>query len=202
MKLIVGLGNPGREYENTRHNMGFRTIARLAEKYGICLNENKFKAVYGKGLLAGEKVLLVKPLTYMNNSGEAIRAILDYYKIDPADIILIYDDIDLDPGQLRIREKGTAGSHNGMKSVIQHLGTTAFVRIRVGVGAKPEGWDLADYVLAHPEGSDAEKIQKGIEKAADAVEDILRKGIGDAMSMYNKKEEVKPEKDVKENRPQ
>ena len=148
MFLIAGLGNPGRQYEKTRHNMGFDTIDELIERHRIPQGGIAHKAMYGKGMIAGEKVLAVKPLTYMNLSGEAIREYVNYYKMDPeTELIVIYDDIDLEPGQIRIRKKGSAGGHNGIKSIIAQIGTQNFYRIKVGVGAKPKGWDLADYVL-------------------------------------------------------
>ena len=187
MKIVIGLGNPGKEYESTRHNAGFMTIDKLAGKYSVSINEYKHKALCGKAMIGLDKVLLVKPQTYMNNSGEAVREVMDYYKVEPTDIIIIYDDIDLDPSQLRIREQGTAGSHNGMKSVIKHMGTTEFPRVRVGVGAKPENWDLADYVLAHPEGEDKKHIDEGIDKAVTAIEMLLKDEKSEAMNMFNKK---------------
>ena len=186
MKIIVGLGNPGKEYETTRHNMGFMTVDRLAKKFGIDIIDLKHKGMCGKGIISGEKVMLVKPQTYMNNSGECVREVMDYYKVLPEDILIIYDDIDLDPGQLRIRKNGSAGSHNGMKSVIKHMGTQVFPRVRVGVGAKPEGWDLADYVLSRISPDADREIIKGTEDAAEAVECIISKGIDDAMNLYNR----------------
>ena len=148
MYIIAGLGNPGSKYEKTRHNMGFRVIDLLAEKYHIDMNMKKHKAVCGTGVIEGRKVMLLKPQTFMNLSGESIREAVDFYKIDPeTELIVIYDDISLAPGNLRIRKKGSAGGHNGMKNIILHLGTQVFSRIRVGVGEKPAGWDLADYVL-------------------------------------------------------
>ena len=193
MKLIFGLGNPGKKYEGTRHNMGFMTLDKLADKHGIAVNEGRLKGLSGSGVIEGEKVFLIKPQTFMNLSGECVRAYMDYYKLTPDDIIIIYDDIDLDPGQIRIRARGSAGSHNGMKSVIKHMGVQEFPRVRVGVGHKPENWDLADYVLSHFEGEDAKAIGEGINKAAEAVEDILGKGIDDAMNKYNKKPKTEEE---------
>lgn len=186
MKIIIGLGNPGKEYAATRHNMGFMAIDRLAEKYGIDIIDLKHKGICGKGMIEGEKVMLVKPQTYMNNSGECVRELMDYYKTESEDIIIIYDDIDLDPGQLRIRKSGTAGSHNGMKSVISHMGTQIFPRVRIGVGAKPDGWDLADYVLSRITPEADKEIVKGIETAGEAVVSILSKGIDEAMNIYNR----------------
>lgn len=186
MFLIAGLGNPGRQYEKTRHNMGFDTIDELIERHRIPQGGIAHKAMYGKGMIAGEKILAVKPLTYMNLSGEAIREYVNYYKMDPeTELIVIYDDIDLDPGQIRIRKKGSAGGHNGIKSIIAQIGTQNFYRIKVGVGAKPKGWDLADYVLGRFSSEERELVDKAICDAADAVEMILKDGIEAAMNHYN-----------------
>ena len=186
MFLIAGLGNPGRQYEKTRHNMGFDTIDELIERHRIPQGGIAHKAMYGKGMIAGEKVLAVKPLTYMNLSGEAIREYGNYYKMDPeTELIVIYDDIDLEPGQVRIRKKGSAGGHNGIKSIIAQIGTQNFYRIKVGVGAKPKGWDLADYVLGRFSSEERELVDKAICDAADAVEMILKDGIEVAMNHYN-----------------
>ncbi|MBQ2250106.1 MAG: aminoacyl-tRNA hydrolase, partial [Lachnospiraceae bacterium] len=145
MFLIAGLGNPGKEYETTRHNAGFMVIDALADKLGADVSEKKHKGLCGKAVIGGQKCILLKPQTYMNSSGESIRAAADYFKIAPEDIIIIYDDISLAPGQLRVRAKGSAGGHNGIKSIIAHLGTQEFPRVRVGVGEKPSRMDLADY---------------------------------------------------------
>lgn len=186
MFLIAGLGNPGRQYEKTRHNMGFDTIDELIERHRIPQGGIAHKAMYGKGMIAGEKVLAVKPLTYMNLSGEAIREYVNYYKMDPeTELIVIYDDIDLEPGQIRIRKKGSAGGHNGIKSIIAQISTQNFYRIKVGVGAKPKGWDLADYVLGRFSSEERELVDKAICDAADAVEMILKDGIEAAMNHYN-----------------
>ena len=186
MFLIAGLGNPGRQYEKTRHNMGFDTIDELIERHRIPQGGIAHKAMYGKGMIAGEKVLAVKPLTYMNLSGEAIREYVNYYKMNPeTELIVIYDDIDLDPGQIRIRKKGSAGGHNGIKSIIAQIGTQNFYRVKVGVGAKPKGWDLADYVLGRFSSEERELVDKAICDAADAVEMILKDGIEAAMNHYN-----------------
>ena len=148
MYLVAGLGNPGKQYEATRHNMGFDTIDYLIEEYKFPKGGVKFNAMYGKTMIGGEKVILMKPLSFMNLSGGPIRDMVNYFKIDPeTELIVIYDDIDLDPGQLRIRKQGSAGGHNGIKDIIRQLGTEKFLRIKVGVGAKPKGWDLADHVL-------------------------------------------------------
>ncbi|MGN0399262.1 MAG: aminoacyl-tRNA hydrolase [Blautia sp.] len=192
MYLIAGLGNPGKQYEHTRHNMGFDTIDELVDRYRIPGAGVAHKAMYGKGMIAGEKVILAKPLTYMNLSGDSIREFINYYKMDPeTELIVIYDDIDLEPGQIRIRKKGSAGGHNGMKSIINQLGTQNFYRIKVGVGAKPKGWDLADYVLGRFPSEERDLVDEAIKEAAEAVELILREGIEAAMNRYNaKKKEV------------
>ncbi|MGN1171657.1 MAG: aminoacyl-tRNA hydrolase, partial [Lachnospiraceae bacterium] len=150
MFIIAGLGNPGKQYENTRHNTGFSVIDVIAEASDIAVLEKKHKAVIGKGYIDGQKVILAKPQTFMNLSGESIRELIDYYKVDEtSELIVIYDDISMDVGQLRIRKKGSAGGHNGIKNIIAHLGHDEFLRIKVGVGEKPKGYDLADYVLGH-----------------------------------------------------
>ena len=188
MKIIAGLGNPTKEYEGTRHNIGFSVIDLLADQYNIHMNEKKHKAICGKGMIEGEKVLLVKPQTYMNLSGESIAEAVSFYKLDPEeDLIVIYDDIDLDVGRLRIRAKGSAGGHNGMKNIIAHLGTQVFARIRVGVGAKPKDWDLADYVLGRFSGEDIPLIQEGRENACEAVKVIIQQGVEVAMNRLNVK---------------
>ena len=188
MYLIVGLGNPGRKYEKTRHNMGFDVIDCLVEKHGVPQSGVKFNAMFGKGLIGGERVILMKPLSFMNLSGGPVREMVNFFKIDPEkELIVIYDDIDLDPGQLRIRKQGSAGGHNGMKDIICCLGTDRFVRVKVGVGARPQDWDLADYVLSRFSDADRKVIDEGIEQAADAVEMAVEKGVDIAMNQYNKK---------------
>ena len=188
MKIIAGLGNPTREYEGTRHNIGFSVIDKLAEQYNISMTEKKHKAICGKGIIEGEKVVLLKPQTYMNLSGESIGEAVNYYKVDPEeDLIVIYDDIDLEPGKLRIRAKGSAGGHNGIKSIINQIGTQNFYRIKVGVGAKPKGWDLADYVLGRFPSEERNLVDEAIREAAKAVEVILDEGIEAAMNRYNAK---------------
>lgn len=188
MYVIVGLGNPSKEYDNTRHNIGFAAIDSLSDKYGISVNEVKHKALLGKGVIDGTKVILVKPLTYMNLSGEAVRAVVDYYKIDEeAELIVIYDDISLDVGQLRIRKKGSAGGHNGIKNIIQHLGHDTFQRIKIGVGEKPKGYDLADYVLGHFSKEEQDVMKDALEKVDGAVKLMLMDDVDEAMNRYNKK---------------
>ena len=188
MYLVVGLGNPGKQYEATRHNMGFDTIDHLVEDYNVPQGGVKFNAMYGKGRIGGQPVILMKPLSYMNLSGGPIREMANYFKINPeTEMIVIYDDIDLDPGQLRIRKKGSAGGHNGIKHIIQQLGTQNFVRIKVGVGAKPKGWDLADYVLGRFDKDDRVLVEEAQERACKAVELILTDSVDAAMNEYNKK---------------
>ncbi len=194
MFIIAGLGNPDRQYEGTRHNVGFDVIDRIAEKYNISVDVKKHRALLGKGVIEGQKVILAKPQTYMNLSGESIRSLVDYYKIDGEhELLVIYDDINLGVGQLRIREKGSAGGHNGIKNIIAHLGTQVFPRIRVGVGEKPSRYDLADYVLGHFSKAEKELMEEGYDHAVDAAGMILSGRIGDAMSEYNrKKKETRP----------
>ena len=186
MYLIVGLGNPGRQYEATRHNMGFDVIDKLVEEYQVPQGGVKFNAMYGKGIIGGQPALLMKPLSYMNLSGGPVREMANYFKIDPeTEMIVIYDDIDLDPGQLRIRKKGSAGGHNGIKNIILHLGTQVFPRVRVGVGEKPEGYDLADYVLGHFQGDEKKLMEEAYDRAAAAVAEILTDGPDKAMNDFN-----------------
>lgn len=188
MYIIVGLGNPERKYDGTRHNIGFSALTVLADTYGISMDIKKHKAVCGKGVIEGQKVLLAMPQTYMNLSGESVRELVDYYKIDPEEeLIVIYDDINLAPGKLRIRPKGSAGGHNGIKNIIAHLGTQVFPRIRVGVGEKPKGWDLADYVLGRFPGEEEPVIRKALEKTTKACCEIITADVTSAMNKYNNK---------------
>ena len=187
MYLIAGLGNPTREYENTRHNVGFETIDILADKAGTTVTEKKHKALYGKGYIGGQKVILAKPQTYMNLSGESIREIADFYKIEPENIIILCDDINLSEGQLRIRLKGSAGGHNGLKNIISHLGTQEFPRIRIGVGEKPRGMDLADYVLGRFPKEQQAVMEEAYRDAADAACMMIEEGADAAMNHYNRK---------------
>ena len=185
MYIIAGLGNPTREYEKTRHNVGFEVIDVLADMLGTTVEEKKFKGCYGRGIIGGEKVLLLKPQTFMNLSGESIRAASDFYKVDPEHIIIIYDDISLDVGQLRIRKKGSAGGHNGIKNIIAHLGTQEFPRIKVGVGDKPKKMDLADYVLSRFSKEDRAAMEDAFKEAAKAVEVMITEGMDTAMNQFN-----------------
>ena len=187
MFLIAGLGNPGKEYETTRHNAGFMVIDALADKLGADVSEKKHKGLCGKAVIGGQKCILLKPQTYMNSSGESIRAAADYFKIAPEDIIIIYDDISLAPGQLRVRAKGSAGGHNGIKSIIAHLGTQEFPRVRVGVGEKPSRMDLADYVLGHFSKEERSIMDESAGRAAEALEVMITEGPDKAMNLFNKK---------------
>lgn len=186
MYIIVGLGNPTSKYDKTRHNVGFDTIDALAEKHGISLTSAKHKAICGTGSIDGEKVLLMKPQTFMNLSGEAVADAIRFYKCDPAtELLVIYDDISMEPGRLRMRAKGSAGGHNGIKNIIAHLGSENFRRIKIGVGAKPDGWDLADYVLSRFTPGERKSIDEAIDKSTDAITAIINSGFDTAMNRYN-----------------
>ena len=188
MYIIVGLGNPGRDYENTRHNIGFDVIDRLADQENIGVLEKKHKAIIGKGVVAGEKCILAKPQTFMNLSGESVRALLDYYKADETtNLIVISDDVSLDVGQLRIRKKGSAGGHNGLKNIIAHLGHDTFMRVKMGVGEKPKGRDLADYVLGHFSPQERKVMDEAAERAADAIRMMIAEDADAAMNEFNRK---------------
>ena len=188
MYIIAGLGNPGQPYEGTRHNAGFDVIDVLAREYNISVDYRKNRALIGKGIIEGRKVILAKPQTYMNLSGESIRGLMDYYKADEeSELIVIYDDVSLDPGQIRIRKKGSAGGHNGIKSIIAHLGTEVFPRVKVGVGQKPRQYDLADYVLGHFSGEERERMAEGYRHAAEAVKYMVTDRVDEAMNEYNRK---------------
>lgn len=188
MYIIVGLGNPGKQYDHTRHNIGFQVIDYLAEQNGISVEEKKHKALVGKGMIGGEKVILAKPQTYMNLSGESVRELVDYYKIDwEEELIVISDDISLDVGGIRVRKKGSAGGHNGLKNIIQHLGSEGFTRIKMGVGEKPKGYDLADYVLGHFSTEEKQIMADSAKKAAEAIQTIFSDGVDMAMNRFNSK---------------
>ncbi len=187
MIVIAGLGNPGREYEKTRHNAGYDVLDVFAAENGIRVDRIKFKSMTGEGFIAGEKVMLIKPLTYMNKSGEAVREVLDFYKLDKSNLIVLVDDIDIQFGSIRIRKRGSAGSHNGMKSIISHIGTDEFTRIKLGIGKNPEYYDLADYVLSKFSKEEREEIDKMIVRAAQATKMILTDGVDAAMNIFNSK---------------
>lgn len=185
MYLIVGLGNPEPEYSNTRHNMGFDVINCLAKQTKIDITKSKFNSLYGSGMVEGEKVILIKPQTYMNLSGKAVREFKNFYKVDLSQIIIISDDIDLEKGEIRIRKKGSAGSHNGMKSVIQELATEEFTRVRVGIGNPKFKGDLINYVLEPISKEEREILDEGIFDAKSAIIEIIKNGIDSAMNKYN-----------------
>lgn len=188
MFVIVGLGNPDKKYELTRHNIGFDVIDALADKYNISVKEKKHKALVGSGVIEGIKVLLVKPLTYMNLSGQSVAEVMNFYKLDPEeDMIIAYDDISLAPGNIRIRKKGSAGGHNGIKSIIAMTGTQNFMRIKVGVGEKPAGWDLADYVMGRFDKEDRQKVNEAIEDAMAAAVLMMQGDVDKAMNNFNAK---------------
>ncbi len=194
MYLIAGLGNPTKQYEHTRHNIGFDAVTYLAERYHISMNTKKFRGICGSGVIEGQKVLLLQPQTYMNLSGESIGEAAAFYKLDPSsEVIVIYDDIALEPGNIRVRKKGSAGGHNGIKNIIAHLGTQEFQRIRIGVGEKPKEYDLADYVLGHFSAEDRRKVEEAFGYAADAVTLMVQDETDEAMNRYNRKQKQEAE---------
>ncbi len=185
MYLIVGLGNPEADYARTRHNMGVDVINEIADKYKIAISREKFNGLYGSGEIEGEKVILLKPQTFMNLSGDSVVEFVNYYKIDINNVIVVYDDIDTNPGSIRIRKKGGPGTHNGMKSVVFRLNSEDFPRVRVGIGMPEHKNDLINYVIGNISDEDYEKLKIGIEKASDAVSSIIKDGIDNAMNKYN-----------------
>ena len=185
MYLIVGLGNPEVEYGKTRHNMGFNTINKIATKYNIDVNKTKFKGIYGTGMIENEKVILLKPQTYMNLSGESVKPYVDFYKIEKENILVIYDDMDIEPGKIKIRKKGSSGGHNGMKSIIQMVGTEDFPRIRIGIGRPEHNGDEINHVIGAIPEEQIPLLDEGTEKAKDAVIEILKNGIDIAMNKFN-----------------
>lgn len=190
MFLIAGLGNPEKRYEKTRHNIGFDTIDALAERYQISITEKKHKALCGSGVIDGVKVVLAKPQTYMNLSGESIAEIVNFYKLDPeSEMLVIFDDISLAPGNIRVRKKGSAGGHNGIKSIIASVGTQNFMRIKVGVGEKPAGWDLADHVLGRFSEEDRTAVESAIRDAEEAAVLMLHGEVDKAMNNFNAKKQ-------------
>ena len=185
MYLIVGLGNPDAEYDNTRHNMGFNAINEISKKYNIKLKKNKFQGLFEIGDIEGQKVILVKPQTYMNLSGNCVKEIVDFYKIEKENIIIIYDDMDIEPGKIKIRKKGSSGGHNGIKSIIQMLGTDEFPRIRIGIGKPEHKGDEINYVIGAIPDEEKERLIQGVEKAEKALIEILKNGIDIAMNKFN-----------------
>ncbi len=194
MYLIVGLGNPGDKYAHTRHNAGFDVLDALARKQGVSIGREKERALVGECFIAGQKTILALPQTYMNLSGEAVSGLMRWYKLPPENLLVVYDDVDLPPGSIRLRKNGSAGTHNGMRSIIGMLGYENFPRLRVGVGQKREGYELADWVLGHYIGEEAQTAQAAFETAADAVVEYITNGIESAMCKYNTKKSKKPPK--------
>ncbi len=185
MIVIAGLGNPGTKYASTRHNVGFDVMDVLANKFNIKINKIKFKALIGEGIWAGEKIVLIKPLTYMNLSGESIRPLVEFYKLKAEELLVVVDDVDIDFGTIRLKKKGSAGTHNGLKSIIFQIGTDQFPRLKIGIGQKPEYYDLADFVLSKFSEQERQIIDKAILKAADAIDEFIANGIDSAMNKYN-----------------
>lgn len=189
MWLIVGLGNPGEEYTRTRHNIGFRVVDALGDRYRLAFSEKRAKARVAEGTIAGERVALAKPFTYMNASGQAITGLRQWYKIDPAtNLLVVYDDLDLPFGAVRLRERGSAGTHNGMRSIVSLLGSQQFPRLRIGIDRTPPGWDTANYVLGRFTREQEEQLPQVIDTAVDAIELVLREGLAAAMNRYNGQE--------------
>ncbi|WP_026688691.1 aminoacyl-tRNA hydrolase [Alteribacter aurantiacus] len=185
MKLIVGLGNPGAKYDGTRHNVGFEVIDRCQDKLSIELTESKFKGIHGSAGMGSEKIFLQKPLTYMNLSGEAVAPLMNFYKMTPEDLLVVYDDLDLAPGKIRLRQKGGAGGHNGIKSLIQHLGTDEFKRIRIGVGRPVQGQAVTDHVLGRFAPDERKLMDESVEKATDACLSWTKQPFLQVMNDYN-----------------
>lgn len=188
MFLIVGLGNPTAKYEKTRHNVGFDVIDAISDQYNIDMNIKKGKAFCGTGYIEGQKVMLAKPQTFMNLSGDSVSELVNFYKLDPAsELIVVFDDISLEPGNLRIRKKGSAGGHNGIKDIIAKTGSDQFSRVKVGVGAKPEGWDLADHVLSRFPAGERKLVDEAIQDAVNAVVLMIKDQTDEAMNRYNRR---------------
>ena len=185
MYLIVGLGNPEEDYSNTRHNMGFNVINKLSEKYEIEVNKKKFDGLFGTGMIENEKILLLKPQTFMNLSGKSIKQCIDFYKIESDNIIIIYDDIDIKPGEIKLRKQGGPGSHNGMKSVIEEINTKEFPRVRIGIGCPEDKTDLIEYVIGAIDEEQIPLLEDGVAKATEATIEIIKSGIDIAMNKFN-----------------
>lgn len=198
MYLIVGLGNPGKQYAHTRHNVGFDVLEKLSAKMGVSITRSKSKALVGEGFVAGQKVVLALPQTFMNLSGEAVQELAHWYRVEPEHLMIVYDDVDLAPGFIRIRKNGSAGTHNGMRSIIGCLGYENFPRLRVGVGQKREGYELADWVLGHYIGEEADAADRAFDLAAEALLDYIQNGIESAMCKYNTKKPKKEKPQPKE----
>ncbi len=185
MKWFVGLGNPGAKYANTRHNVGFMALDRFAQEQGISITKSQGRAEIGEGVIRGHKVVLIKPMTYMNLSGEAVRAYMQFYKVDLADMVVLYDDLDTEIGKIRLRYQGSAGGHNGIKSIIQHVGTQTFDRIRIGISRPPAGYDIADYVLSPYPKSQTELLDQSLERSCEAMLHALEHPFDRTMAQFN-----------------
>lgn len=185
MYLIIGLGNPEADYANTRHNMGFNVINKLSEKYDIEVKKDKFKALFGSGMIEGEKVVLIKPQTFMNLSGEAVQEFVNFYKVPLEKVVIIYDDVDIEPGKIRVRKNGSSGTHNGMKSIVSCLSSEEFPRIRIGIGKPHEHMDMIAHVIGGIDEEDKEKLAKGVNLGVEAVSELLKNNIDSAMNKYN-----------------
>lgn len=185
MIVIAGLGNPGSKYSGTRHNVGFDVVDRLAQENNIRVDRLRFKALTGEGFIGTEKVLLVKPSTYMNNSGESIREVMNFYKLEPENLLVIVDDIDIEFATIKLKKKGSAGSHNGLKSIIYHIQKDNFPRLKVGIGKKPPYYDLADFVLSKFSSDERKLVDQAIQKASQAAEEFVRSGADKAMNEFN-----------------
>lgn len=193
MKLIVGLGNPGRQYQNTRHNLGFVTVDAIADENKISVSKEKWNAVYGKGEIEEEEIILAKPLTFMNLSGESVAPMMHWFKMEPKDLIVVYDDIHLPLGQLRIRERGSEGGHNGLSSIITYIGTQEFIRVRMGVDEPPPGYDQADYVLSRFTKAEMKIVEDMVQDAKEAVKTLVVSGTAKAMNLFNKRKKDEQE---------
>lgn len=186
MKLIVGLGNPGKQFDHTRHNIGFDSIDELAKQFDVSLNKQKYNGLYGEAIIDGEKVFLLKPLTYMNLSGECVRPFMDFFKIDLHDLVILYDDLDIPPGKIRLRQKGSAGGHNGIKSLIHHLGTQEFNRVRIGVGRPINAEPIVKYVLNRASSDEQIHLEDAVKKTTKAMESWLSKPFIEVMNVFNR----------------
>lgn len=189
MYLIVGLGNPEEDYKNTRHNMGFDTVNKIADELNIKIEKKKFNGLYAQTVMGGEKIILLKPQTFMNLSGECVIEAMNFYKISEDELIIIYDDIDIEPGNIRIRKSGSAGTHNGMKSVIEHIKTEKFCRVRVGIGKPKENIDMISHVIGYVPEEEIRILDNGVELAKDAVIEIIKNNVDSAMNKFNKKKD-------------
>ncbi len=186
MRLLVGLGNPGREYDDTRHNVGFLVVDKVADRVGASVDDKKFRARVGRGRIGQESTLIMKPQTYMNLSGESVGPALGFFKLSTDDVVVVHDELDLPLGRLKLKRGGGHGGHNGLRSLIKHLPDDRFIRIRIGIGRPPPQWDTADYVLSKFRSDEWTAVDEAVSTAADAVEAIFRDGISKAMATFNR----------------